>query len=105
VARPGGALLTAIPEEDLMDPQPQAGDSPLEWFRPYLLLLARLDLGGQAPGRLDALPKANHEAVVLRCYEGLSLDEISARQGRTPAAAGLLKRGLGLSPSALHDPE
>jgi RNA polymerase sigma-70 factor, ECF subfamily len=32
---------------------------------------------------------------MLRYYEGLSLDEISARLGRTPAAvAGLLKRGL-----------
>ena len=44
---------------------------------------------------LAALPEANREAVVLRYYEGLSLDEISARLGRTPpAVAGLLKRGL-----------
>jgi RNA polymerase sigma-70 factor (ECF subfamily) len=44
---------------------------------------------------LARLPEANREAVVLRYYEGLSLDEISARIGRTPAAvAGLLKRGL-----------
>jgi RNA polymerase sigma-70 factor (ECF subfamily) len=44
---------------------------------------------------LGQLPDANREAVVLRYYEGLSLDEISARLGRTPAAvAGLLKRGL-----------
>jgi len=44
---------------------------------------------------LAQLPDANREAVVLRYYEGLSLDEISARLGRTPAAvAGLLKRGL-----------
>jgi RNA polymerase sigma-70 factor (ECF subfamily) len=44
---------------------------------------------------LAQLPEANREAVVLRYYEGLSLDEISARLGRTPAAvAGLLKRGL-----------
>jgi RNA polymerase sigma-70 factor (ECF subfamily) len=46
-------------------------------------------------GALAHLPEANREAVVLRYYEGLSLDEISARLGRTPAAvAGLLKRGL-----------
>jgi RNA polymerase sigma-70 factor (ECF subfamily) len=46
-------------------------------------------------GALAGLPEANREAVVLRYYEGLSLDEISVRLGRTPAAvAGLLKRGL-----------
>jgi RNA polymerase sigma-70 factor (ECF subfamily) len=46
-------------------------------------------------GVLARLPEANREAVVLRYYEGLSLDEISARLRRTPAAvAGLLKRGL-----------
>jgi RNA polymerase sigma-70 factor (ECF subfamily) len=46
-------------------------------------------------GALQALAEANREALVLRYYEGLSLDEISARLGRTPAAvAGLLKRGL-----------
>jgi RNA polymerase sigma-70 factor (ECF subfamily) len=46
-------------------------------------------------GALAELPDANREAVVLRYYEGLSLDEVSARIGRTPAAvAGLLKRGL-----------
>jgi RNA polymerase sigma-70 factor (ECF subfamily) len=44
---------------------------------------------------LAALPDANREAVLLRYYDRLSLDEISARLGRTPAAvAGLLKRGL-----------
>jgi RNA polymerase sigma-70 factor (ECF subfamily) len=44
---------------------------------------------------LAGLAEANREAVVLRYYEGLSLDEISTRLGRTPAAvAGLLKRGL-----------
>ena len=44
---------------------------------------------------LAQLPEANREAVVLRYYEGLSLDEISARLNRTtPAVAGLLKRGL-----------
>jgi RNA polymerase sigma-70 factor, ECF subfamily len=44
---------------------------------------------------LVQLAEANREAVVLRYYERLSLDEISARLGRTPAAvAGLLKRGL-----------
>jgi RNA polymerase sigma-70 factor (ECF subfamily) len=51
---------------------------------------------------LARLPEANREAVVLRYYEGLSLDEISARLGRTPAAvAGLLKRGLKQLRSAL----
>ena len=41
------------------------------------------------------LPRRQRAVLVLRYYEGLSLDEISARLGRTPAAvAGLLKRGL-----------
>jgi RNA polymerase sigma-70 factor (ECF subfamily) len=53
---------------------------------------------------LAQLPEANREAIVLRYYEGLSLDEISARLGRTPAAvAGLLKRGLKQLRTALHD--
>jgi RNA polymerase sigma-70 factor (ECF subfamily) len=53
---------------------------------------------------LAELPEANREAVVLRYYEGLSLDEISARLGRTPAAAaGLLKRGLKRLRAVLHD--
>jgi RNA polymerase sigma-70 factor (ECF subfamily) len=186
-----------------MDPEPRADDDGLERFRPYLMLLARLHLGRQAPGKLDAsdvvqqtlleahrkrgqfrggteaeragwlrrmlacnladavralgrakrdaareqsleaaleqssarlavwlaaeqsspsaqavrheqavrvalalaaLPEANREAVVLRYYEGLSLDDISARLGRTPAAvAGLLKRGLKQLREALAD--
>jgi RNA polymerase sigma-70 factor (ECF subfamily) len=194
VARPGDALPTAIPVEGMMDPESRVDDGGLERFRPYLLLLARLHLKGQAPAKLDAsdvvqqalleahrkhaqfrgstdaeragwlrqllactladarralgrakrdvarersldqeleqsslrlgswlaaaqvspseqavrheeavgvaaalsqLPEANREAVALRYWEGLSLDEISARLGRTPAAvAGLLKRGL-----------
>lgn len=57
-------------------------------------------------GALARLPEANREAVVLRYYEGLSLDEISARLGRTPAAvAGLLKRGLKQLRESLRDAE
>ena len=53
---------------------------------------------------LAQLPEANREALMLRYYEGLSLDEISARLGQTPAAvAGLLKRGLKQLRSALTD--
>jgi RNA polymerase sigma-70 factor (ECF subfamily) len=53
---------------------------------------------------LSQLPEANREAVALRYCEGLSLDEISARLGRTPAAvAGLLKRGLKQLRRILHD--
>ncbi len=55
---------------------------------------------------LARLPEANREAVVLRYYERLSLDEISARLGRTPAAvAGLLKRGLKQLRESLRDAE
>jgi RNA polymerase sigma-70 factor (ECF subfamily) len=44
---------------------------------------------------VDRLPEANRQAVVMRHCQGLSLSEISARLGRSPAAvAGLLKRGL-----------
>jgi RNA polymerase sigma-70 factor (ECF subfamily) len=52
---------------------------------------------------LSQLPEANRAAILLRYNEGLSLDEISARLGRTPAAvAGLLKRGLQQLRSALQ---
>ena len=55
-------------------------------------------------GALARLPETTREAVMLRYYEGLSLDEISARLGRTPAAvAGLLKRGLKQLRATLHD--
>jgi RNA polymerase sigma-70 factor (ECF subfamily) len=55
---------------------------------------------------LARLPEANREAVVLRYYEGLALDAISARLGRTPAAvAGLLKRGLKQLREALREAE
>jgi RNA polymerase sigma-70 factor (ECF subfamily) len=44
---------------------------------------------------LARLPEAQHRALVLRHWHGLSLGEIAAEMGRTPAAvAGLLKRGL-----------
>ena len=56
----------------------------LERFRHYLLLLAPCLAGG-----------VTASALVLRYYEGLSLDEISARLGQTPAAvAGLPAGGL-----------
>jgi RNA polymerase sigma-70 factor (ECF subfamily) len=44
---------------------------------------------------LGQLPPDQREAVRLRHVEGLPIDEIAARLGRSPeAAAGLLKRGL-----------
>jgi RNA polymerase sigma-70 factor (ECF subfamily) len=56
---------------------------------------AQHEVAVRVAAALAELPEANREAVVLRYYEGLSLDEISARIGRTQAAvAGLLKRGL-----------
>jgi RNA polymerase sigma-70 factor (ECF subfamily) len=43
---------------------------------------------------LATLPETQREALVLRYYHGQSIDDISARLGRSPAAvAGLLKRG------------
>jgi RNA polymerase sigma-70 factor (ECF subfamily) len=44
---------------------------------------------------LIELPEAQREAIVLRHYENLSLEAVSQRLGRSPAAvAGLLHRGL-----------
>ena len=43
---------------------------------------------------LATLPDSQREALVLRYYQGQSIDAISRRLGRSPAAvAGLLKRG------------
>jgi RNA polymerase sigma-70 factor (ECF subfamily) len=43
---------------------------------------------------LATLPDAQREALVLRHCQGCSVEEVSKRLGRTPAAvAGLLKRG------------
>jgi RNA polymerase sigma-70 factor (ECF subfamily) len=44
---------------------------------------------------LATLPDAQREALVLRYYQNQSIDDISGRLGRSPAAvAGLLKRGV-----------
>jgi RNA polymerase sigma-70 factor (ECF subfamily) len=44
---------------------------------------------------LEKLPQAQREAVVLRHCQGCSLEEISQKLDRTPAAVGgLLRRGL-----------
>jgi RNA polymerase sigma-70 factor (ECF subfamily) len=44
---------------------------------------------------LEQLPEAQHEALVLQHWQGLSLAEIGAHLGRSPeAVAGLIKRGL-----------
>lgn len=53
---------------------------------------------------LMALPEAQRDAVVLRHYQGLSLNEIGARLERSPAAvAGLLQRGLTAMRGLLND--
>jgi RNA polymerase sigma-70 factor (ECF subfamily) len=55
---------------------------------------------------LATLPEAQREALVLRYYQGQSLDDISQRLGRTPAAvAGLLKRGARQLRALLHERE
>jgi RNA polymerase sigma-70 factor (ECF subfamily) len=44
---------------------------------------------------LTELPESQQEAIVLRYWQGFSVDEIAGQMDRTPAAvAGLLKRGL-----------
>jgi RNA polymerase sigma-70 factor (ECF subfamily) len=55
---------------------------------------------------LTSLPQAQREALVLRYYQGKSLDEISRQLNRTPAAvAGLLKRGAHQLRTLLHESE
>jgi RNA polymerase sigma-70 factor (ECF subfamily) len=55
---------------------------------------------------LTALPEAQREALVLRYYQGCSVDDISRQLGRTPAAvAGLLKRGARQLRLLLHERE
>jgi RNA polymerase sigma-70 factor (ECF subfamily) len=46
-------------------------------------------------GALTKLPGDQRDALLLRYYQGLPLQEIGARMGRTrPAVASLLRRGL-----------
>ncbi len=55
----------------------------------------RLEQAARFLEALGQLPPDQREAVRLRHVEGLPIDEIAARLGRSPeAAAGLLKRGL-----------
>jgi RNA polymerase sigma-70 factor, ECF subfamily len=55
---------------------------------------------------LATLPEAQREALVLRYYQGRSLNEISRQLDRTPAAvAGLLKRGARQLRTLLHERE
>jgi RNA polymerase sigma-70 factor (ECF subfamily) len=55
---------------------------------------------------LATLPQAQREALVLRYYQGRSLDDISQQLGRSPAAvAGLLKRGARQLRALLHERE
>jgi RNA polymerase sigma-70 factor (ECF subfamily) len=55
---------------------------------------------------LATLPESQREALVLRYYQGCSLDDISRRLERTPAAvAGLLKRGARQLRQLLHEQE
>ena len=55
---------------------------------------------------LAQLPEAQREALTLRYYQGNSLDDISGKLGRTPAAvAGLLKRGARQLRTLLHEQE
>jgi RNA polymerase sigma-70 factor (ECF subfamily) len=59
------------------------------------LRAVRLEQAARFLEALGQLPVDQREAVRLRHVEGLPIDEIAARLGRSPeAAAGLLKRGL-----------
>jgi RNA polymerase sigma-70 factor, ECF subfamily len=53
---------------------------------------------------LAELPEPQREALVLQHWQGLSLAEIGARLGRSPAAvAGLIKRGLRRMREVMHE--
>jgi len=53
---------------------------------------------------LADLPAPQREALVLQHWQGLSLAEIGARLGRSPAAvAGLIKRGLKRLREVMHE--
>ncbi len=55
---------------------------------------------------LEQLPEAQREALVLQHWQGLSLAEIGAHLGRSPAAvAGLIKRGLKQLRHLMHESE
>jgi RNA polymerase sigma-70 factor (ECF subfamily) len=55
---------------------------------------------------LTTLPEAQQEAVVQHYWQGLSLVEVAAQMGRTPASvAGLLQRGLKALREILNDGE
>ena len=54
-----------------------------------------LERMGQLADALDSLPEAQRQAVMLRHFRGLALEEIATILGRTPGAtAGLVHRGL-----------
>jgi RNA polymerase sigma-70 factor, ECF subfamily len=70
------------------------------------LRAVRLEQATRFVEALGQLPPDQREAVRLRHVEGLPIDEIAARLGRSPeAAAGLLKRGLHALRARLREPE
>jgi RNA polymerase sigma-70 factor, ECF subfamily len=70
------------------------------------LRAVRLEQAARFLEALGQLPPDQREAVRLRHVEGLPIDEIAARLGRSPeAAAGLLKRGLHALRARLREPE
>jgi RNA polymerase sigma-70 factor (ECF subfamily) len=70
------------------------------------LRAVRLEQAAQFLAALEQLPADQREAVRLRHIEGLPLDQIAARLGRSvEAVAGLLKRGLHTLRQRLCDPK
>jgi RNA polymerase sigma-70 factor, ECF subfamily len=64
---------------------------------------ARGEAAARLAEALAELPPPEREALVLQHWQGLSLAQIGARLGRSPAAvAGLIKRGLRRLRDALH---
>jgi RNA polymerase sigma-70 factor (ECF subfamily) len=69
------------------------------------LRAVRLEQAARFLEALGQLPLDQREAVRLRHVEGLPIDEIAARLGRSPdASAGLLKRGLHALRALLREP-
>jgi RNA polymerase sigma-70 factor (ECF subfamily) len=69
------------------------------------LRAVRLEQAARFLEALGRLPADQREAVRLRHVEGLPIDEIAAKLGRSPeAAAGLIKRGLHALRARLREP-